>query len=348
MHFQTSSKSFAIHGVSIYYNEFMKLHETDAIHFNDYACAEPDSTIYQTSFWSDYMATKGYTPVFIEACDDSDNCIGISSLLLKKESFVSGRLTAYAPFGFLINYYDESQFREFEEMLEGYLKQKNVTRLIIEPQVDDGDHLVRKMLEDLGYVREEDLSVFEENAKEHVDGLNDLNIILKIRCTGDISTLESLASGKEDKEKLKIFSCLSNHAKCYVAKLDSFKSLRAIESSMSDNEVFTRQHRNDYKFVEAIAERENENKRLKKLFNVIRRQDEDPDIAAICVSDYSDKCSIVFSMNTDKEDLFHAEKAIVDQICADCKNRGIIRIDSKSEFFYSKERKLLGRFSLKI
>ena len=326
----------------------MKLHETDAIHFNDYASAEPDSTIYQTSFWSDYMDARGYSPVFIEACDDSDTCIGLSSLLLKKESFVSSKLAAYAPFGFLINYYDESQFREFEDMLEGYLRQKKVSKLIIEPQVDDGDRLVEKMLEDLGYVKEEDLSIYEENVKDHVDALNDLNIVLKIRCTDDISVLESLASGKEDKEKLKIFDCLSKHAKLYVAQLDSFKSLRAIENSLADNEAFISKHRNDYKYVEAIADRENENKRLKKLFNTIKRQNEDPDIAAICVSDYSDKCSIIFSMSRDKEDLFHTEKAIIDQICADCKNRGIIRIDSKSEFTYSKERKLLGRFSLKI
>ena len=191
----------------------MKLHETDAIHFNDYASAEPDSTIYQTSFWSDYMDIRGYSPVFIEACDDSDTCIGLSSLLLKKESFVSSKLAAYAPFGFLINYYDESQFREFEDMLEGYLRQKKVSKLIIEPQVDDGERLVSKMLEDLGYVKEEDLSIYEENIKDHVDALNDLNIVLKIRCTDDISVLESLASGKEDKEKLKIFDCLSKHAK---------------------------------------------------------------------------------------------------------------------------------------
>ncbi len=326
----------------------MKLHETDVNHFNEYAYAEPDSTIYQTSFWSDYMVTKGCSPVFIEACDDNDTCIGLSSLLLKKESFVSGKLTAYAPFGFLINYYDEALFTEFEDMLEGYLRQKKVSKLIIEPQVDDSENLVRKMLENLGYVRENDLSIYEENVEDHVDGLNDLNIILKIRCTDDISVLESLASGKEDREKLKIFDCLKKHAKCYVAQLDSFKSLRAIENSLADNEAFISEHRNDYKFVEAIADRENENKRLKKLFNVIKRQNEDPDVTAICVSDFSDKCSIIFSMSRDKEDLFHTEKAIIDQICADCKNRGIIRIDSKSEFTYSREKKLLGRFSLKI
>lgn len=326
----------------------MKLHETDANHFNDYASAEPDSSIYQTSFWSDYMATRGYSPVFIEACDDSDTSVCLSSLLLRKESFVSSKLTAYAPFGFLINYYDEFSFRQFEEMLEGYLKQKKVSKLIIEPQVVCDERLVQKMLEDLGYVKEEDLSIYEEDVNDHVDALNDLNIVLKIRCTDDISPLESLASGKEDNEKLKIFRCLSGHAKCYVAQIDSFKSLRAIENSLADNEAFISEHRNDYKYVEAIADRENENKRLKKLFNVIKRQDEDPDIAAICVSDYSDKCSIIFGMNKDREDLFHTEKAIIDQICADCKNRGIIRIDSKSEFIYSKEKKLLGRFSLKI
>ena len=50
----------------------------------------------------------------------------------------------------------------------------------------------------------------------------------------------------------------------------------------------------------------------------------------------------------DKEDLFKAEKIIVDQICADCLNRGIIKVDSEENFAYAVPRQLLGRYSLKI
>ena len=53
-------------------------------------------------------------------------------------------------------------------------------------------------------------------------------------------------------------------------------------------------------------------------------------------------------MNIDKDDLFKAEKIIVDQICADCLNRGIIKVDSEENFAYAVPRQLLGRYSLKI
>ncbi|MCR4856554.1 MAG: aminoacyltransferase [Erysipelotrichaceae bacterium] len=329
----------------------MKLHETDVKHFNDLAKAEPDSTIYQTSFWSDYMVAKGYDAAFLEATDDQDICQGLTLLLMKKESVFSRGLSAYAPYGILFNYYDGSSFRQFHELFVGYLKQKKVNKLIIEPQVDADNRKICKLLEELGYEKESDLSVFEVFPDHHVNAISDPNVILKIRCEDNAATLNKLAE-KNDKENLKIYENLKGHALNYIAQLDCFKSRRAIEESLTALNDYVSEHKDDYKFVEDVAEKEKQISDLKKLFNTIIRYEQkysqDPDIAAYCVSLFSDKSTIMFRLSSDKDDLFHAEKEIIDQICADSLNRGIIRVDSGERFCYSSERKLIGRYVLKI
>lgn len=330
----------------------MKLHETDISKFNELVSAEPDSTIYQTSFYSDQMVAKGYRAVFLEAEDDSDICVALCMLLIKKESLLSSKLSAYAPFGFLINYYDEALLRQFHQMLTGYLKHEKVSKLIIEPQVPFGNHSVEKILNDLGYEKKEDLSIYAEDVLLHEDELSDPNVVLKIRCIDDDSILRKLITNKKESDKLKLFENLKEHGLCYVAQLDGFKSRRALEESIGECEQYIKVHKDDYKFVEAVAEKENEAKQLKKVFNTINRFEnelkEDPDIAALCIADFSDHYSIMYKVNLDKEDLFHCEKEMIDQICADCQNRGIIKVDSVDPFIYSKEKKLLGRYELKI
>ena len=326
----------------------MKLYETDANNFNDYSSAEPDASIFQTSYWSDYMVSKGYKASFIEASDEHDTCLALSSLLLKKESFLSSKYTALAPHGFLINYYDEELFKTFHGLMSDYLKQERVSKLFIEPQVDKDNRMAEQMLEKLGYRKESDITVYEVDTAAHVNDLSDPNVILKVRVVKDDSVFRKLASSKEEKEDLKIFEYLKDHAAVYIASIDTVKSIRAIGESMAQNDAFIKEHRSDYKFVEQVNEKDNENSRLKKLQAAIENYSADPDIAAYCVSDFSDKCTVLFKMNIDKEDLFKAEKIIVDQICADCLNRGIIKVDSEENFAYAVPRQLLGRYSLKI
>lgn len=330
----------------------MKLQETDIETFNQLVSAEPDATIYQTSFWADQMVAKGYRAIFLKAVDDNDICIALCMLLLKKESFVSGKYVAYAPFGFLINYYDEVLLRQFHDMLSGYLLQEKVSKLIIEPQVAYGDYSVNRTLIALGYEKEEDLSIYEEHVGTHENALSDPNVVLKIRCIEDDSVFRKLIKDRKESDKLKIFENLKQHGLCYAAQLDCFKSKRALEQSVAACEQFIRVHKDDYKYTEALSEKENEAKQLKKVFNTINKYErslgEDPDIAAMCISDFSDRYTIMFKTNLDQENLFNAEKEIVDQVCADCKNRGIIKVDSTDPFAYCSEKKLLGRYTVKI
>lgn len=326
----------------------MKLHKIDARYFNDYSSAEPDSSIYQTSFWADYMVLKGYKASFYEAIDDIGTCVGLALVLSKKESFLSSKLSAYIPYGYLVNYYDPDFLKQFHKLLIEELRNEKIAKLSIEPPIGKNMQFVSRFLTDLGYHLNQEKNLYEVNVEDHVDGLNDRNLIWKISCTSDDSIFRKLSSGKKDEEKLELFKCLDGHGLCYAAMLDCEKSLRAINESIAENEAFISEHRNDYKMVEQLAEKENEIKRLKKLASLIGRYEEDPYIEALCVSYFSDKCTILFKMSADPDDNFSAEKQIIDQICTDCKKRGIINVGSEFEFAYSRPVEYLGNFTLKI
>ena len=327
----------------------MKLHEIDAKTFNELSFAEPDTGIFQTSFYADYMVTKGYRASFLQCIDDAGICQGLCLLLKKKKSFFSKKYSAYVPHGYLINYYDNDVLKGFHELLIDYLRKENVSRLFIEPPLKEEEKTLLSLLQDLGYQKTEDLCQYEETVASHVEGLHDTNIILKIERIEDTSAFASLSSGKkEDAEKLRLFECLQDHGICYAAKLDLEKSRRAIKESIEELEKFIDANKDDYKFFSQIKEKENEIDRLKGLGNAMRRYDDDPYVYALCLSRFSDFCTILFKMSGPQGDIFDAERQIIDQICADCKNRGIISIGSSMEFPYAGKVPYLGRFVLKI
>ncbi|MCR4634266.1 MAG: aminoacyltransferase [Erysipelotrichaceae bacterium] len=327
----------------------MKLHEIDAKTFNELSFAEPDTCIFQTSFYADYMVGKGYQASFLEYIDDAGICQGLCLLLKKKESFLSRKYSAYVPYGFLINYYDVDILRGFHELLIGYLRKENIAKLIIEPPLKEKENTVLSLLQDLGYQKTEDLCRYEEPVASHVEGLHDTNIVLKIERIEDASAFAVLSSGKkEEADKLRLFDCLQDHGICYAAKLDLEKSRRAIKESIEELEKFINANKDDYKFLAQIKEKENEIDRLKGLGTAMRRFDEDPYVYALCLSRFSDICTILFKISGQQGDIFDAERQIIDQICADCKNRGIISIGSSMEFPYAKKVPYLGRFILKI
>ena len=60
---------------------------------------------------------------------------------------------------------------------------------------------------------------------------------------------EEVEKLKEEKEDLKIFEYLKDHAAVYIASIDTVKSIRAIGESMAQNDAFIKEHRNDPQFI---------------------------------------------------------------------------------------------------
>ena len=108
----------------------MKLHEIDAAKFNNLLTAEPDTNIFQSSYWADYEVDNGYKALFVEAYDEVGSCDGLGMFLLKKMSLLSNRLSAYAPHGYLINYYDDRKVEEFNDLLIPFLRDRNIAKLM--------------------------------------------------------------------------------------------------------------------------------------------------------------------------------------------------------------------------
>ena len=330
----------------------MELREIDVKRFNNLASAEPDSSIYQTSWWSDYLVDKGAQAMFIEADDNAGSCVALTMLILKKESFISGKYTAYAPFGYLINYFDEPLLSEFHELLIKYLKDHKISKIEIEPQVNENNSLVLKALSRNGYVKSDDLCRYELDIDKYVITSNDLNIIIKMRSCDDTDIINILSSGKEAKEYLDVFAHIKDHATIYAARIDSEKTKRTIKESVREIRESIDEHADDYKFAEKNAEKELEIRQLRKKYTALEKfeksQGENPYVAAICISDFSDKCTIMFKLNIDDDEMFNVEKIIIDQLCQDYKVRGVKRIDSRSSFYGSKVNPLIGRFTCKI
>ena len=324
----------------------MKLHEIDVDKFNLLMLAEPDSTIYQSSYWADYMIRDEYNPVFIEATDDLGSCVGLSMFLIKKEGFLFNRYVAYAPHGYLINYYDNDSFNQFHSQIVDYMKNKNVKKIIIEPQVSSENRLIDENLKKLGYRKSKDLNSYELLLNDHeASKLNEYGI-LKIS-SEDPETVSAFLS---DEEK-KMYSSLGKYGRLYVARIDSTKSKRNITDSLYYGEQFINSNKNDYKFNKRIADKEEDMNSARRYLEMIQKHEnnngEDPIIGIICTCFYSDKCSIMFKKILD-DGVFEAEAKIVDQICDECFREKIRKIDSAIDFYGAKAIELLGEYTYKV
>ena len=143
----------------------MKLAKINAETFNQLAFAEPNSSIYQSTYFANYMSRQNYRPVFLQAINDSRTCIGLAMFLIKKKSLLSRKNVAYCPSGYLMNYYDKEELITFNELVSKYLKDKeNVDTVIIEPNLvlnnDENRDYLRYALENIGYRKEKDIDYY--------------------------------------------------------------------------------------------------------------------------------------------------------------------------------------------
>ena len=100
----------------------MKIIELTISDFEKFVDNHPLRNYAQTSKYAKVMGEKGYLYDYIGYTDDSNNLVAASLILTKKigafEKF------AYAPKGFLINYYDENLLKMFILDISKYYKDK--------------------------------------------------------------------------------------------------------------------------------------------------------------------------------------------------------------------------------
>lgn len=105
--------------------------------FENFSIKHPLKNYCQTSYYAKLMGETGYNYDYVGYQDDNGSLIAASLILLKK---ISGMYKyAYAPKGFLIDYYNIDLLKNFLGDLAKYYKHNNVIFLKINPEIIIGE-----------------------------------------------------------------------------------------------------------------------------------------------------------------------------------------------------------------
>src|SRR5574344_58978 len=111
----------------------MRIIELTIAQFDSFASNHPLSNYAQSSFYAKLMGEKGFNFDFIGYQDDSNNIIGASLILTKR---LGGFFKyAYAPKGFLIDYYNEDLLSRFIKDICSFYSKKGMAFIKINPEI---------------------------------------------------------------------------------------------------------------------------------------------------------------------------------------------------------------------
>lgn len=111
----------------------MRIVELTIQEFDDFASNNNLSNYCQSSKYAKLMGEKGFSYDYIGYRDDSNNLVAASLILTKKIG--SFNKFAYAPKGFLIDYYNQSILKMFVKDLSTYYKRRGFIFIKINPEI---------------------------------------------------------------------------------------------------------------------------------------------------------------------------------------------------------------------
>lgn len=114
----------------------MRLVELSIREFENFAYNHPLRSYAQTVNFAKLMGEMGYSYDYIGYKDDMDNIVAGSLVLTKKIKF--GKY-AYAPKGFLVDYYNSSLFKDFFNEVVSYYNKKGCAFIKINPEIIIGE-----------------------------------------------------------------------------------------------------------------------------------------------------------------------------------------------------------------
>lgn len=114
----------------------MKLVELSIREFENFAYNHPLRSYAQTVNYAKVMGEMGFSYDYIGYKDDIDNIIGASLILTKKLRF---NKYAYAPKGFLVDYYNTDLLKEFVKEVVQYYDKKGCAFIKINPEIIIGE-----------------------------------------------------------------------------------------------------------------------------------------------------------------------------------------------------------------
>ena len=327
----------------------MKLTAISAEDFNLQAYTEPNASIYQSTCYSDYMIRNDYRPLFLSYNNDLNVSTALAMLLVKKKSLFFSKFSAYAPKGYLVNYFDTETLKAFSHELAVYLKHEKVDTLIIEPNLPlkDNEYLIYSM-ENLGYEKTKSLYEYQLSVPKYQDIKINRNIIVDIQTISD-PEIEETYKAKEDAE---LYNAFKKYVITYEASLDSYRTKLSFKNSIEEHEDFILAHQGDYKYREKVDDRKAQLDNDKALLKYIEEREKaygvNPVLGICCMIDYAGKHSHLFTLLKDSNDPLGIDKLLLNHIVNEQKRKEVDIIYSQTELPNSERVELLGEFTLNI
>lgn len=327
----------------------MKLAAITAQDFNLQAYTEPNASIYQSTYYSDYMIRNDYRPLFLSYNNDLDVSSALAMLLVKKKSLFFSKFSAYAPKGYLVNYFDTGMLKAFNHDLAVYLKHEKVDTLIIEPNLplQENEYLIYS-LENLGYQKTGNLYEYQLSVPKYQDIKINRNIIVDIQTISD-PKIEETYKAKEDAE---LYDAFKKYVITYEAALDSYRTKLSFKNSIEEHEDYILAHQGDYKFKEKVENRKAQLDNDKYLLKCIEEYEKtygvNPVLGICCMIDYADRHSHLFTLLKDSNDPLGIDKLLLNHIVDEQKRKEVDIIYSQTELPNSEKVELLGEFTLNI
>jgi lipid II:glycine glycyltransferase (peptidoglycan interpeptide bridge formation enzyme) len=327
----------------------MKLTAISAEDFNLQAYTEPNASIYQSTYYADYMIKNDYKPLFLSYNNDLNVSTALAMLLVKKKSLFFSKYSAYAPKGYLINYFDTDILKQFSNDLAVYLKNEKIDTLVIEPDLTLKDHeYLIYSLENLGYQKTKSLYTYEVNVQAYKSIRVNRNIILDVKTINEPEIAETYKA----KEEAELYDAFQKYVVTYEASLDSYRTKLSFRNSIEDHEDFILSHQGDYKFREKIEERkaalDNDKYLLKCIDGYEKAYGVNPVLGICCMVEYSDRVSHLFTLLKDRENPLEIDKLLLNHIVNEQKRKEVDIIYSQTELPNSEKVELLGEFTLNI
>lgn len=228
----------------------MKIIELTEMQFKNYSKLHSSRNYYQTIEYA--KAKSSYNKLFLGFINENDNTIMGATLILEKN--ISKFKIGKVPGGFLIDYDNDSLFKDFVIVLKKYLKKRKYIYLTVENTVTYKmydktgeviyfDTNIIKLLDELGFVKasreirrkvvletektpNETYKMFNSNTKRNINLSLQRAITIYKDENNNIDTLLSLTNNsntKHIKNILDNFNSDDNTAEIYFAKIDPEK-----------------------------------------------------------------------------------------------------------------------------
>jgi len=327
----------------------MKLIEITGEEYNLLAKTEPFASFYQTSDYGDYMRIFNHNPIYVKYINNVGNCVALSMFLLKKETIITTRYTAYAPFGFLVNYYDEDALTSFNDELKVFLKGKKVNKIVIKPRIAYND-FVHNSLMKLNYRRSDDNHLYVINVEDHEEKKFNKNLIFKFKQLDENTTdFDHILLSYENEET---YNALKHCADLYINQLDSTRSLNNLNESLKDDEKFIQRHKNDPKYEQKINAKLADIKDIKKIISQINKIEKtlgkDPILCISLIYKFNDEYYMLFIENKDEKDIFDSDNYLVNKLLSEAHDKGYQELVSLDYFPQAEMINLIGEYYLNI